>query len=248
MSKLNKENVKKYITGKFSKRQLTHNILPILVSGFSILLFLAWLLYPPELEYSIFERNISNLGSIRDNPNGWFFLSIAFFFMFSQLIPIFLYMHRRLTKISKYPTFIGTVLTISGSIIFFQVGYITEDPFIWANGWNQGFVHGLIAIIGAALIALGLLFYLLPILKDFFFKSGSRQFPLFKIFIAYGFLVLLGVFLTVVQTTKAANNIPEQGAGFLAFSFWEWNLMFGGLLFLVLFCFSFPEEVKCSKP
>lgn len=58
---------------------------------------------------------------------------------------------------------------------------------------------------------------------------------------------MLRIFLAIVQTIKSINNIPEQGAGFLAFSFWEWSLMLGGVIFIILFCLALPEEIRSLK-
>ena len=130
---------------------------------------------------------------------------------------------------------------------FFIVGFIPCDPNTLPNGMNQALLHGIVAVLGALLLALGFLFYLFILLKDTLFKRGNRQFPVLWILLSYGLLIFLGIALAYVENYKAANNIPYPGPGFLSFPFFEWMLMLGAFAFIIMFCLYVPDEVKSLR-
>ena len=74
---MNTDKIRKYATGNFSKKYLTHYIMPVGVIIPLICICIAWLLLPIEQNYNIFDKTISHLGSRDNNPFGWYFLSIS---------------------------------------------------------------------------------------------------------------------------------------------------------------------------
>ena len=145
---MRKETVKIYLTGRFSKKELTHYYMPLMLSIIISCIVIAYLLFPPELNYSIFERTISSLGSRDDNPNGWYFLSIGMMSWGVLMIPLFLYYHRRISQICKHTARTGTTFGLLGCVFVFLIGIFTDDNSILIAGIEMSTIHIIIAIIG----------------------------------------------------------------------------------------------------
>jgi len=240
-------NLKNYITGNFSKREFTHIVIPALLISFFSFLFLAWVFFPPELNYNIFKNSISHLGSKEDSPNGWYFFSIAIMIWGIQLIPIILYIHRRLKNICKFTTTIGTFFGLLGCIFVFFIGIIIDDSSIIIFDAEMSRVHVIVAAIGMGSIGVCILFYYFPIFKDTFFKRGNRQFPFVWVTIAYTLILFGGFGMGIAELIKAQQDIGWPGPGFLSFTFWEWALMIIFNIFLSMASFFLPEEVQMLK-
>ena len=124
---MNSESIKDYLLGNFSKKELLNRVLPILLISFFSFFITSYLLFPTELEYDIFKNSISNLGSKEASPIGWIFLSISMMCWGVQLFPIFLYMHKRFSKICKHAARIGTFFGLLGCIFLVLIGIYTDD-------------------------------------------------------------------------------------------------------------------------
>ncbi|MHA1273489.1 MAG: hypothetical protein ACTSQS_08645, partial [Promethearchaeota archaeon] len=118
-----------------------------------------------------------------------------------------------------------------------------DDP-VDFFGMDQARVHVYIAAIGILGIGLGMLTYVLPILKDTFFKRGHRQFPLLKLILAYSILMFAILGMGIAELIKAQHNYDFPGPGFLSFTFWEWMLLITFNIYLILFSLFIPDHVK----
>ncbi len=239
---MDKKAIKDYILGKFSKEILLKRHLPMMQIVFWTLLLIAYLLFPPELNYSMFERSISNLGSYTETQGATFF-SIAIIFFGISLFPIFLYFFYRFKKICKCAAYLGVFFGILGCIFIVLIGIVSDDP-VDFFGMDQARVHVYIAAIGILGIGLGMLTYVLPILKDTFFKRGHRQFPLLKLILTYSILIFAILGMGIAELIKAQYNYDFPGPGFLSFTFWEWMLLITFNIFLIFFSVFIPDKIK----
>ena len=240
-------NIKNYISGNFSKNQLTHFYIPVmlLLIGFDVLI--AWLFFPVDLNYNIIDRAISNLGSRLDNPIGSVFFSIGIIAWGVLLIPWFLYVHKRLVKVCKYTSRLGTVCALIGSIFIPFIGIFSDDDSILIFGTQMSEIHLFVATVGIGGLGLGVLTYILPILKDSFFKRGNRQFSLILVFIAYGLIYYSGIGAAIAAMIKEAQNYEWPGPGLFSINLWEWTAMLAFWIYIPLLSYAIPEEIKELK-
>ncbi len=245
---MRKETLKRYLTGRFSKKELTHYYMPLMLSIIIICIVISYLSFPPELNYSIFERTISNLGSRDDSPYGWYFLSIGMISWGVLMIPLFLYYHRRIRQISKHGARTGTIFGFIGCIFVILIGFFTDDRSILIFGIEMRTIHVIIAIIGIGGIALGLMSYSIPIQVDHFSKRGHKQFNGKLVFLGYSLIYSGGIGAIIAEIIKEIQGINDfPGPGFLSFSFYEWIWMLTFYAFIAISCFFIPEEVKMLK-
>jgi len=245
---MKKIHIQKYLTGKFTKRELTFRFIPIMLFIIVICIFLAYLLFPPELNYSIFERTISNLGSRDDSPYGWYFLSIGLMSWGFLMIPLFLYYHRKFRQICKHTARLGTFLGLSGSIFIILIGVFTDDSSILIFGIQMSYIHFIVAVIGIGGIGLALIIYSVPIQKDHFSKRGHKQFNGKLVFLSYSLIYFGGLGAIISVIYKRAHGIKDfPGPGILSLSFWEWMWLLTFFVYIALSGFFIPEEVKMLK-
>lgn len=222
--------------------------MPLMLSIIIACIIIAYLSFPPELNYSIFERTISNLGSRDDSPNGWYFLSIGMMSWGVLMIPLFLYYHRRISQLCKHTARTGTTFGLIGCVFVFLIGIFTDDSSILIFGIEMSEIHIIIAIIGIGGIALGLMSYSIPIQVDHFSKRGNKQFNGKLVFLGYGLIYSGGIGAIIAEIIKEIQGINDfPGPGFLSFSFYEWIWMLTFYAFIALSCFFIPEEVKMLK-
>src|SRR4030042_2352874 len=94
------ETLERFLRGRFTRVELKRVYLPFITIVVYSLLLIAYLLYPPELNYSIFTDTISGLGDFAESPIGWWGFSLAMWALCIGFIPLILYTHRRLKAIS----------------------------------------------------------------------------------------------------------------------------------------------------
>jgi len=245
---MEKESIKRYLTGHFTKKELTHYYMPLMLSIIITCIIIAYLSFPPELNYSIFERAISNLGSRDDSPYGWYFLSIGIMSWGVLMIPLFLYYHRRISQICNTTAKIGTFFGLIGCIFVVLIGIFTDDRSILIFGIEMRTIHVIIAIIGIGGIGLGLMTYSIPIQVDHFSKRGHKQFNGKLVLLGYSLIYSGGIGAIISEIIKELQGIDDfPGPGFLSFTFWEWMWMLTFYAFIAISCFFIPEEVKMLK-
>ncbi len=230
-----------YLTGSFNKKQMTRRVVPFMIISFGTFLLLAWAFFPVDLHYNIFERSISNLGGRKDNPNGWIFFTIAMGVLAVQLVPIFLYIRKRLRKICKITTEISTFFGLIGCCFMFLIGVFSDDSSILVYGIEMSDIHTVVAVVGIGGLGLAVLIYFFPILK------GRKQIRMKLAALAYGLIDFAAIGMSVSEMIKSIRNIGWPGPGFLSFSFWEWSLLIVALLYFVLASIFLPDDMQSLK-
>lgn len=241
-----KSKIVDYLTGNFSKRELTRIILPIFLITVCTSLFLAILLYPPESNYNIFTNSISSLGSKEGNPfPGWLIFSLGIYFLGFQAYPIILYFHKRLNKICLHTTRTGTLFGLVGCVFVFLIGVFSDDNVPLIGSITLSDIHVVIAVIGIGGWAFLVVFYSFPLNKDNRIKDGGKQqFPRIWVNIAYAFLIIGGLGMGISEIIKEILDFGFPGPGFLSFTFWEWIFIMIFVLFLTIMSFATPETVE----
>ncbi|HOX38369.1 MAG TPA: hypothetical protein PL033_10320 [Candidatus Brocadiia bacterium] len=170
---------RRWLKGDFSPDELrTHLVLLSVI--FWGLIFACRLFYPPQNRFSIMTHTFSFMGSFdpRHNPPAWFLLTIAMIFQGTAFIPIMLYLHRRFAAASPWAVWPGTLLFIGGCAGMFLVGVFPEahGRIIGKIEWTH--VHQKVAAMAFIGFGLGIPWYGLLVLKDWFrwMPFGGRRF------------------------------------------------------------------------
>ena len=164
------------------------------------------------------------------------------------MVPLFLYYHRRIRKISRHGARTGTIFGFIGCFFVILIGFFTDDTSILIFGIEMRDIHVIMAIIGIGGIGMGLMTYSIPIQIDHFSKRGHKQFNGKLVLLGYSLIYYGGIGAIASEIIKEVQGINDfPGPGFLSFTLWEWTWMLTFFIFIALSCFFVPEEVKMLK-
>ncbi len=242
-----KETLVKYLTGHFTRAGLKKRFLPVIIIIIFTFLVIAYLFYPPELNYSFFSDTISGLGDFVENPNGWWGFSIAIWTLSTSFFSLFLYMHRRLGVICRKTARFGSFFTLVGCICLFCIGIIVDAgaPLVGSLTFTK--VHMIFVYGGFGGLAIGVVTYGFIFMKDTFPRLGGQQIiPRYRPLPPYA--IILGLAAGGMGVSQLLKEIyfPESGwngPGLLSVSFWEWMLLFGIIMWVFWIALILPEQI-----
>lgn len=175
------EHLKRYSVGGHTQREM-HWHLAILSVGFWGLVLCAWLGYPSVNRYSIMRETLSALGSFEAgcNPKWFWVFSVAMVYCGLLMIPVSLYVRRRILGISVLGATVGAVFFLAGSFAIIAVGLF---PYAHSNvlGWDLADVHVSAAGLIGAFFSIGVVWHAILLLKDArtersFVQKGARSY------------------------------------------------------------------------
>lgn len=211
------------------------------------LLGISWILFPKELNYSIMTDTISYLGDYEKNPVGWIFFSISFIFASISLIPLIIYLHKRIIKISRAGTWIGTISLAIGILGIFLTALL---PDVYGTDFFEdvslGKIHNIAALFGIFGIIFGLFDYGILFFIDYwpiFHKDRKGVYAylsVFPIFLPFT-LIGIGTLVTQIIRTKLGGEWP--GAGILSFPLWEWMLVISFFITIYGLALRLPQKI-----
>ncbi|MFX0103806.1 MAG: DUF998 domain-containing protein [Candidatus Hodarchaeota archaeon] len=171
--------------------------------------------------YSMLQNAISDLGNPIKNPNGWIFFGIALWILSSMHVPILYHLHKKLVKLDKWFSIIGTLFLATASFSMFLVVFFPNTPSYLDS-------HGLLTVLIFVGALFGVLFYWLVILKDAVFKTQSKSMRSITPFLslAAGFIA--------VTLLMGTGTLIIAAPWYLGFAFWEWCFMFSFIVQLIL--------------
>ncbi len=242
-----KETLLKYFSGHFTRADLKKRFLPAIVLIIFTFLVIAYLFYPPDLNYSFFSDTISGLGDFVENPNGWWGFSIAIWTLSLSFFSLFLYMHRRLGVIYRKTARFGTFFALAGCLGLFIIGFIVDAgaPLIGSLSFSR--VHMIFVYGGFGGLAIGVLMYGFIFIKDSCPRFGGQQLiPRWRGLPPY--VIIFGLAAGGMGVSQLLKEIyyPDSswnGPGLLSVSFWEWMLLFGIILWVFWIGLILPEEI-----
>ncbi len=245
-----KETLVKYLTGRFTHTDLKKCFLPTTILIIFAFLLIAYLFYPPELEYSIFSDTISGLGDFMENPNGWWGFSIALWTLSTSFFSVFIYMHRRLGVICRKTARFGTFFALVGCIGLFLIGFIVDADATLVGSLSFSRVHMIFVYGGFGGLAIAVVTHGFVFMKDNFPRLGGQQFiPRWRPLAPYGLILGLALGMGISQLLKEIY-FPDSnwnGPGLLSVSFWEWMLLFGIIVWAFWIVLILPEEIPASR-
>jgi len=249
------ETVKRCITGQHSKAEIRLH-LALLAVGYWVLVYFAWRGYTAERPYSIMTHTLSALGSFDDHHNPqWFWLfSVAMVYCGAAMIPIILYIRRKLSVMSEAGAWIGSLFFILGCIAIILTGIFPDAHGKVIGNWEWRQIHLKTAVTIAVGFGAGVLWHAALLFLDMFRRgtfSDSGNFPYLKlmgpfsvtlpIFAAIGLRLdwgyLYGALHAAVSSSKEEMHTYWEAAvkGFHYFPLLEHMAIWGLTLFVIWF-------------
>ena len=253
------QNLKNYFLGRFEKKEL-RTFLLVQLSVIWLLILIAYLLYPPS-EYSIMRHTFSYLGSqdAHNNPEGWYWFSIALIAMGILMIPLILYRHRRLSKIDPNMARFNTLLLIIGAIGIFLLAFFPDDGRDFMEDLSYGRIHNQLAVVAFAGLGLGNIFDSFIFLKDRWPKwplggGGTKilnhkklQIPVIGLFIVVFCTAFFLIRWEIIYPEIHAQN-PEIGSwpgeGIYSFPLWEWIVIVYLFIYITATMLIYPNKIE----
>ncbi len=190
-------HLKRYLSGGHSPAEIRWH-LAILVAGYWGLVLCAWLGYPAENHFSVNTAMLSALGSFEDryNPRWYWVFSVAMAYCGLCMVPVVLYVRRRLTVVSAWGATVGAFFFITGCAAILLTGLL---PYAHRDflGWRLAHLHMNAAALITASFALGFAWHGLLLLRDRFARRT------FDGLVARPYLRFVGPFMICVPVILA---------------------------------------------
>ncbi len=219
-------------------------LIPAIVTVLLAPAFVSGLLYPYPYDWRYVV--ISALSSREENPNAYFLTPAGGIVAGIFLIGFLGYFQKKLGKICRGSTGVGTAFMLVGIVGLILLG-VTELFDI-----RLGKSHEYLAALGFLGVVLAAPFYGCPVLKDRI--HGAKQ---FNMHLFWGTSIVL--IIPVVGMAAGAIIGSDLPSGYEAvnyvishpgellfptsFAFWEWLLFFGVLVYVVCLAILVPENV-----
>ncbi len=243
--------LKRYLSGGHSRAEIRWH-LGILMVGYWGLVLCAWLGYPAENQFSITTRMLSALGSSDDryNPRWYWVFSVAMFYCGLCMVPVMLYVRRRLSPVSAWGASVGAFFFLLGCAAIMLTGLF---PYAHREvlGYELAHLHMNAAALITASFALGAIWHGLLLLQDRFARKtfgqqGARPYLRF----VGPFLVCVPVILALGYRIRwesvLAGNMSAAFAGMAHVPFLEYVAIWTLTVFVVWFTIVLPHPEQES--
>jgi hypothetical protein len=240
-----KEIFTQFFSGTLSKKAMLTKLVPLIAAVLIMGYFLAGLVFPTPYDWRYLV--ISALISPEDNQPGYIFPTICMTVGAFLMIPFLGYYQKKLGKICRGSTGVGTAFMFIGIVSFIGVGTIAQFDLVPR-------LHEYLAALGFIGIVFAGFFYGCPILKDH--SKGAKQFnmrlftaALIVLVIPVIGLALSSLYAEIMDMPWASNPSIEKFElhpfpAWISFAFWEWLLFVGVMAFIFMLATMVPEDVK----
>ena len=217
----------RFVKGEFQSKEL--KIYWLITFLFSVLMILiAYLLYPPEDNYTILTHTLSYLGDYIRNPRGWGFFSVAMIIMGFSFSNMVMYIYKREVLILPWLARSGLFFAQIGCLGVILVGFFPDvhgENFL--EDVSMGKAHNIIAMFAIFGLLIGLIHFGVLFIIDHFPKCRVNRDELYPKPITFPMFILLaygGFGMFISQQIVKKEGHPWPGPGYLSFSLWEWTL------------------------
>ena len=224
------ERLKRCVCGGHGPAEIRWH-LALLMAGYWGLVFCAWLGYPAENHFSVQTRMLSALGSFEDcyNPRWYWLFTAAMVYCGMCMVPVILYMRRRLSPVSGRGATAGACFFLLGCGATMLTGLL---PYAHRDvlGWQLSDLHMNAAALLAGSFALGFGWHGLLLLRAWlagrpFGPHGPRVYLRFVGPFLLGVPVLVALALRIrwgsvwAAACAAAGASGKEAAGFMSAAF-----------------------------
>lgn len=179
------EAAKRCITGTHNAREIRCHLI-LLAIGYWVLVYFAWRGYMEQRPYSVMTHTLSALGSFdkNHNPNAFWLFSVAMVFCGTAMIPIILYIRRKIAVMSELGAWVGSLLFLMGCIAIILTGVFPDAHGKVVGSWEWRDIHMKSAVTIAVGFGLGLIWHWILIIRDMVTQgtlAESGKLPYLKI-------------------------------------------------------------------
>ncbi|MBD3186423.1 hypothetical protein GF325_06315 [Candidatus Bathyarchaeota archaeon] len=193
----------------------------VLIALFFGFITTAWIIFPGT--YSIIDSSLSTLGVMGDNPDGWYFFTLAIWSVAIGIIPLYFTIHDKLGRekpiLGKVTLFFETITSIG----LFMVGTFQE-------GGDLRRVHLYSAYVGFGGFFVSAIFGWILLGFKISTLNGPEKRAIAKLFSIQ--IAVLSFFAALFITNIVLNGMGVIGykgdpiGWFIGFPFTEWMLVF----------------------
>jgi hypothetical protein len=240
------ERLKRYVFGGHSPVEIRWH-LALLVAGYWGLVLCAWLGYPAENHFSVTTAMLSALGSFEEryNPRWYWVFSVAMVYCGVCMVPVMLYVRRRLSAVSAWGASVGAFFFLLGCAAIMLTGLF---PYAHRDflGWRLAHLHMNAAALITASFALGFVWHGLLLLQDRFTRrTFDRVGPRPYLRFIGPFVICIPVILAVGQRIDwklvLAGNMDGAFSGMVHFPLLEHVAIWTLTVFVVWFTVVLPH-------
>lgn len=256
------ETLRRCMSGRHTPAEIRWH-LAFLAVGYWSLVLCAWLGYPDEHKYSIFQDTLSTLGSydLRKNPEWFWLFSVAMVFCGLTMMPIILYIRRRLTAVSAPGARVGTSFFLMGCAAIALTGIFPDANGRIVGKWDSGDIHGVTAVTIAVTFSFGMIWCGFLLLRDRLTKRTFANWgknPYRKlvgpfclclpIFVATGYKIRWGSVYAALTALAGASkreilhHLDTAFRGLQSFPLLEHIAIWALTLFVIWFAVALPAE------
>lgn len=256
------ETVKRCIAGEHKPAEIRWH-LALLAVGYWALVYFAWRGYTAEHAYSVMTHTLSALGSFdeRHNPEHFWLFSVAMIYCGATMIPIILYIRRRLMVISELGAWVGSLFFLVGCLAIILTGIFPDAHGKVIGSWEWRQIHMKTAVTIAVGFGTGIIWYGVLLLRDMLTRgtfSESGRLPYLKIMGPFSVLIPVfaaislrlnweyayGALVAAVRSSQEEMKTYWDAAveGFHSFPILEHLSIWGLTLFVIWFAAVLPYE------
>lgn len=256
------ESMKRCLTGRHNPAEIRCH-LALLAVVYWILIYFAWRGYTSQHPYSIMKQTFSALGSFdqRNNPEWYWVFTVAMVYCGATMIPIILYIRRKIAAISEVGAWVGSLLFIMGCIAIILTGLFPDAGGKVIGSWEWRHIHLRVAVMIAIGFGTGILWHAALLIYDMFARgtfSDTGNLPYLKllgpfsitfpIFITAGYRLNWGYFYGAIyaflQSSHEEMKTYWEAAveGLQSFPVLEHLAIWGLTLFVIWFAAVLPYQ------
>nr|MDO8109605.1 DUF998 domain-containing protein [Candidatus Sigynarchaeota archaeon] len=234
-----------FFRGTISRKTMLTKLVPVIGAVFLIGFFIANLVFPEPYDWRYMV--ISDLVGPETNPLGYIFPTVGLVTGSILMIPFLGYYQKKLGKICRGSTGVGSFFMFVGIVSFIGMGTIAQFGLVDR-------LHEYLAGVGFVGVIFSGLFYSCPILKDH--SKGAKQFNMRLLAVMLVMLVVPVVGLGLSSLYGELMHMPwinnpdiekfelYRFPAWVSFAFWEWMMFVGVVVYIFTFVIMVPEEVK----
>lgn len=161
------EALKRWIKGEHTPVEIRLH-LALLAVGYWALIYCAFRAYTSLHPYSVMTHTLSELGSFDDrhNPEFYWIFTLAMVYCGAAMIPIVLYIRRKVAMASETGAWVGSLFFIVGCVAIILTGLFPDARGKVFGAWEYRHVHMKTAVTIAIGFGVGILWHWVLLLRD----------------------------------------------------------------------------------
>lgn len=256
------ETLKRYVSGQHTSLEIRLHLAALALVYWG-LVFCAWRAYPAEHHYSVTTHTLSALGSFdaRHNPESFWVFSLAMVYCGLTMMPVILYIRRRVSAVSDFGAQIGALFFLAGCAAIVLTGLFPDAHARVLGDWQSKEIHRTVASSIGLAFGLGIIWHGVLLLKDKLTRetfAGVSDYPYLKlvgpfllcvpIFVTAGFRIrwasLYAALLAAAGHSRHAMAANWSAAlrGFHSFPLLEHLAIWALTIFVIWFAAALPRE------